>query len=94
MTIHIQFGISGERTENGKGNNMAHVIMYTEEDCPMCDIVKDAFKLGGDTIEELPASEMPNNPHAMEVADAQGYALPVVNVDGKWKNTKEVLCGC
>ncbi len=75
---------------------MPNVIVYSKNDCPWCVKVKDFLKQNDIQFEERNADL--NRAYADEVfKKSGGYALPVVDIDGKImigfnvKTMKEVL---
>ncbi len=73
---------------------MRHVILWTQEECPLCANVRKAFA-GVAEVEERPAAsllsgERPDR-EAMTQLAMQDFALPLVQVDGAWADPAEIL---
>jgi hypothetical protein len=73
---------------------MRRVILWTQEDCPLCEGVRNAFA-GAAEVEERPASallsgERPDR-EAMTQLAMQDFALPLVQVDGEWADPAGIL---
>lgn len=81
-----------EMTMNQNGEK-PEVTIWTQDGCPLCEKVKAIFGEGNYT--ELAASELISGDRADDEAMAQlamqDMQLPLVKVDGHWKNLHDLL---
>lgn len=82
-----------EFQKEGDAMSQAQVTIWTQENCPLCQRVKEHF--GAGNFVEKHASELLSgddaDTEAMVQLAMQDMQLPLVQVAGEWKNVHEIL---
>ncbi len=92
-----QFLIENEEAEllNKEKQTMENkeIIIWTQEECPLCQKVKDYYGAGNYTernAQDLLRGEKPDT-EAMAQLAMQDMQLPLIKVDGEWQSVNDII---
>lgn len=93
MDALMEFLLIGDGIEEEIVMDNTNVVIWTQENCPLCGTVKE-FYGEGNYIEknaaELMSGGMPDA-EAMAQLAMQDMQLPLVMVDGNWANVNDII---